>query len=57
MRAVLLRQSRYLQRLTDRMFKKKWRTDDPLWISIVVHEVGQRQRRADARRAFPILIQ
>jgi len=33
MRAVMLRQSRYLNRLVDRMVKLHWRVDDPVWIT------------------------
>jgi hypothetical protein len=33
LRAVMLRQSRYLHRLVGRMVKLKWRTDDPLWMT------------------------
>jgi len=32
-RAVMLRQSRYLNRMVERMIKLQWRTDDPLWIT------------------------
>jgi len=32
-RAVMLRQSRYLNRLFDRMVKLHWRVDDPVWIT------------------------
>jgi len=32
-RAVMLRQSRYLNRLVERMVKLHWRVDDPVWIT------------------------
>lgn len=32
-RAVMLRQSRYLNRLVDRMVKLHWRVHDPVWIT------------------------
>lgn len=31
MRAVILPQSRYLNRLIERMIKLHWRVDDPVW--------------------------
>ena len=33
MRAVIMRQSRFLNRLVDRMVKLHWRVDDPVWIT------------------------
>lgn len=33
LRTVMLRQSRYLHRLVDRMVKLHWRVDDPVWIT------------------------
>jgi hypothetical protein len=33
LRAVVLRQSRYLHKLVGRMVKLKWRTDDPMWVT------------------------
>ena len=33
MRTVILRQSRYLNRLVERMVKLHWRVDDPMWIT------------------------
>jgi hypothetical protein len=32
-RVVVLRQSRYLNRMVDRMVKLHWRVDDPVWIT------------------------
>jgi len=32
-RAVVLRQSRYLNRLVERMIKLHWRVEDPVWIT------------------------
>src|SRR5258708_3817273 len=34
-RVVMLRQSRYLHRLVDRMVKLQWRTDDPVWLTTI----------------------